>query len=161
MKTLTWKHTSISMVPRLTHQYANPQSMGWAGGYITRQRSYDLRITSWWRHDKETLSILLSLCERNPPVITMGQWRRLCYFLWVGLKERLKKPSVCWWFETPWRRRDVTVTIQYIPIIMQWLVFCYGLVWFSTIRFFMMTSSSGVGFRVTGLLLEESIGHRQ
>ena len=64
---------------------------------------------SWWRHQMETFSALLALCEGNSPVI--GQWIPLtkasdaelwCFFD-LGLNKRLSKQSWDWWFETPSR----------------------------------------------------------
>ena len=43
-----------------------------------------LLLLSWWHHQMETFSVLLALCERNPPVNSIsphkGQWCRALLF---------------------------------------------------------------------------------
>ena len=62
----------------------------------------------WWRHQLETLSALLALCEENPP-ITGGfpsqrpVTRSFDIFFDMRLNKWLSKQSRWWWFETPWR----------------------------------------------------------
>ena len=62
----------------------------------------------WWRHQMKTFSVLLAVCEGNPPV-TGGfpshkrpvTWSFAIFFD-VGMGNRLSKQSKCGWFETPW-----------------------------------------------------------
>ena len=71
---------------------------------------------SWWRHQMETFSALLALCEGNPPV-TGGfpsqrpVTRSFDVFFDLRLNKRLSKHSRRWWFETPsrslWRHCNV------------------------------------------------------
>ena len=67
-----------------------------------------LRIRKWWRHQMETFSAFLALCEGNPPV-TAGflSQRRVTRSLDVlfdlRLDKRLRKQSRRRWFETPAR----------------------------------------------------------
>ena len=74
------------------------------------------RYRTWWRHEMETLSALLALCEGNPPV-TGGfplkrQWRGVVFFD-LRLNKHLSKQSRCRWIETPsrslWRHRNEKV----------------------------------------------------
>ena len=55
-------------------------------------------VNSWWRYNMEMLSMLLALCERNPPDV----------FFDICLNIRLNKECNCWWYETPWPSFDVT-----------------------------------------------------
>ena len=55
---------------------------------------------SWWCHDMEMLSVLLALCEGNPPVIDGFPSQKadnmlLWCFLWCQPK-KLKKTENCW-----------------------------------------------------------------
>ena len=61
-------------------------------------------ITSWWHHQAETFSALLSLCavtgefpSQRPVTRSSDVFFDLC------LKKRLSKQSWGWWFETPSR----------------------------------------------------------
>ena len=62
----------------------------------------------WWRHQLETFSALLALCEENPSV-TGGfpsqrpVTRSFDVFFDLRLNKRLSKRSRCWSFETPSR----------------------------------------------------------
>ena len=61
---------------------------------------------SWWRHQMETCSALLTFCVGNSPVTSEfpheGQWRGALMFPLIGgLNKRLSKQSRRWWFETP------------------------------------------------------------
>ena len=71
---------------------------------------------SWWRHQIETFSALLALCEGNSPVT--GEFpsqrpvrRSFAAFFDLRLNKRLSKQSICLWFETPsrslWRHCNV------------------------------------------------------
>ena len=61
---------------------------------------------TWWRHEMETFSALLALCERNPPV-TGGfpsqrpETRSFGVFFNLHLNKRLRKQSRSMWFGTP------------------------------------------------------------
>ena len=65
-------------------------------------------IASWWRHQMEAYSALLTLCEGNPPV-TGGfpsqkpVTRSFDVFVDLGLNKRFSKQTIRRWFETPWR----------------------------------------------------------
>ena len=61
---------------------------------------------TWWRHQMETFSALLVLCEANSPVT--GEFpsprsvtRSFDLFFDLGLNNRLSKQSKRWWFEIP------------------------------------------------------------
>ena len=69
----------------------------------------------WWRHQMETFSALLALCEGNSPVT--GEFpaqrpvaRSSDVFFDLRRYKRLSKQSWGWWFETPsgslWRHRN-------------------------------------------------------
>ena len=65
-------------------------------------------VFSWWRHQMETFSALLTLCVGNSPVT--GEFpaqrpvtRSFDVFFDLRLNKRLSKQSWCWWFETPSR----------------------------------------------------------
>ena len=73
-------------------------------------------ITStWWRHQMETFSALLTLCAGNSPVT--GEFpaqrpmtRSFNVFFDLRLNKRLSKQSWGWWFETllcPLWRHDI------------------------------------------------------
>ena len=72
--------------------------------------------TSWWRHQMETFSALLTICAGNSPV--SGEFpaqrpvtRSFDVFFDLRLNKRLSKQSWGWWFETLsrplWRHRIV------------------------------------------------------
>ena len=72
---------------------------------------------SWWRHEMETFSALLTICAGNSPV--PGEFpaqrpvtRSFDVFFDLRLNKRLRKQSWGWWFETPsrplWRHRNVS-----------------------------------------------------
>ena len=74
-------------------------------------------IGSWWRHQMETFSALLALCEGNPiqrwiPLTKASDAKLWCFFD-LRLSKWLSKQSICCWFETPssslWRHCDVHV----------------------------------------------------
>ena len=61
---------------------------------------------SWWRHQMETFSALLAICEGNSPV--PGEFpaqrpvtRSFDVFFDLRLNKRLSKHSWGWWLETP------------------------------------------------------------
>ena len=64
--------------------------------------------SSWWRHQMETFSALLALCDGNSPVT--GEFpaqrpvtRIFDVFFDLRPNKRLNKQSWGWWFETPSR----------------------------------------------------------
>ena len=64
-----------------------------------------LLYLSWWRHQMETVSVLLALCEGNSPVT--GEFptqrpvtRNFDVFFDLRLNKRLSKQSWGWWFQT-------------------------------------------------------------
>ena len=63
-----------------------------------------LVLTSWWRHQMETFSVLLAFVRgiHRSPVNSphKGQWRRSLMFLWSVPEQRMSKQSRRWWFET-------------------------------------------------------------
>ena len=66
------------------------------------------RMQSWWRHQMETFSALLALCEENPPVTggfphTGQLTRSFDVFFDLRYNKRLSKQSRRRWFETPSR----------------------------------------------------------
>ena len=71
---------------------------------------------SWWRHQMETFSALLALCEGTSPVTgelpsQRPVTRSFDVFFDLRLNKRLSKPLWGWWFETPsrslWRHCNV------------------------------------------------------
>ena len=73
-------------------------------------------LFSWWRHQMETFSALLAICEdiHRSPVNSpdKGHWRGASmFFFYLPLDIRLSKQSWGWWFETLsrslWRHRNV------------------------------------------------------
>ena len=63
---------------------------------------------SWWRHQMETFSALLTICAGNSPVPSEfpGQrpvTRNFDVFFDLRLNKRLSKQWWVWWFETPSR----------------------------------------------------------
>ena len=81
---------------------------------------------SWWRHQMETFSALLALCEGNPK-ITGGfppqrpLTRSFGVFFHLRLNKRFSKQSRRRWFETPscllWRHcSDFPVTVTFIGL---------------------------------------------
>ena len=71
---------------------------------------------SWWRHQMETFSALLTLCTGNTAVTSEFPSQRpvtrsFDVFFDLCLNKRLSKQSSGWWFETPscsfWRQCNV------------------------------------------------------
>ena len=89
----------------------------WRAGTRTARTPIELYMTSWWRHQMETFSVLLALCAGNSPV--PGKFpahrpvtRSFDIFFDLRLNKRLSKQSWGWWFEMPpwslWRHCNVT-----------------------------------------------------
>ena len=80
---------------------------------------------AWWRHQMETFSALLALCEGNPPV-TGGPpsqrpvTRRFDVFFDLRLNKRLSKQSRRRWFETQsrslWRHCDFNEHAHFVHV---------------------------------------------
>ena len=87
-----------------------------SGGWSPDSEDAWLKLT-WWRHQMETFTALLALCEGNPPVA--GEFpsqrpvtRSFDVFFDLRLNKRLNKQSRRRWFETQscslWRHWNVT-----------------------------------------------------
>ena len=87
----------------------------------TRQSTHATWRISWWRHQMETFSALLTICAGNSPVT--GEFpaqrpvtRSFDVFFNLRLNKRLTKQSWGWWFETPsrplWRHDNVSLINQ-------------------------------------------------
>ena len=119
--------------------------------------------TPWWRHQLETFSALLALGEGNPPVTLSVN-----VFFNLSLNKRLKKQSRRGWYETPscsaWRHCNDIMTPGchcYERIVpRQRRVSPTLSVKRGPDDYFMMTSSNGNIFRVTGHLCGEFTGPR-
>ena len=77
------------------------RSASWQDRTICSQQKWQ----SWWRHQMETFSTLLALCEGNSPVTREFPSQRpvtrsLDVFFHRDLNKRLSKQSRRWWFET-------------------------------------------------------------
>ena len=75
---------------------------------------------TWWRHQMETFSALLVLCEGNPPATDGFPWQRpvtlnFVVFFDLCLNKRSSKQSTCRWCETSshslWRYCNETCII--------------------------------------------------
>ena len=86
---------------------------------------YSNALISWWRHQMETLSALLTFCEGNSS--STGEFfpqrpvtRSLDVFFYLRQNKRLSKQWWGWWFETPsrplWRHFNDNKT----PITQPW-----------------------------------------
>ena len=67
-----------------------------------------LHQNPWWRHQMETFSALLVMCEGNPPVTAWFPSQRPAtrgfdFFFNLRLNKLFNKQSLCWWIETPSR----------------------------------------------------------
>ena len=101
----------------------NKQPWGW---WFGRHRAhYDVTIMTWWRHQMETFSALLSICAGNSPV--PGEFptqrpvtRSFDIYFHLRPDTRLSKQSRGWWFETLshslWRHCNESVTCQCLDI---------------------------------------------
>ena len=76
--------------------------------YMNQCWLFSTHIMMARRHQMETFSALLALCEGNPPVTDGFPSQRpvsrsFDVFFDVRLNKRPSKQSRCSWFETPWR----------------------------------------------------------
>ena len=68
---------------------------------------WNITMGTWWRHQMETFSVLLALCQGNPPVYGRLPSQRPVtrnfdvFFDLLRLNKRLSKQSRRWWSETP------------------------------------------------------------
>ena len=52
---------------------------------------FGITSIAWWRHQMETFSALLALCEGNPPLTpNKGQWREALCFLWSAPDQKIE-----------------------------------------------------------------------
>ena len=75
-------------------------------------RCWPSTIMSRWRHQMETFSALLALCEGNPPATggfpsQRSVTRSFDVFFDESLNRQLNIQWNCRWFETPWSPCDV------------------------------------------------------
>ena len=95
------------------------------------------RISSWWRHQMETSSALLALCEENPPVTSAFPSQRPVMWSFDGffdlrLNIQLSKQSRHQWFGTPSRSlRHYNDVISYHIRQIQLYHACW---WFGNVR---------------------------
>ena len=76
------------------------------GNTNTEKCTYGDQALTWWRHQMETFSAWLALCEGNPPVsggFTSQRpvTRSFDIFIDQRLNKRMSKPSRRRWLETP------------------------------------------------------------
>ena len=76
--------------------------------WLHASNGFENKVITWWRHQMETISALLALCEGNSPATgefpSQSQRRGvLMFFFYLRLNKRLSKQSRRWWFETPSR----------------------------------------------------------
>ena len=78
--------------------------------------------STWWRHQMETFSVFLALCEGNSLVtgeVTTQRPVTQSFVVFFDLRpnKRLSKQSWCWWSETPsrslWRHYNEVKMIMY------------------------------------------------
>ena len=80
---------------------------------------------SWWRHQMETLSALLTIFTGNSPVTQWPVTRSFDVFFDLRLNKRLSKQSRGWWFETLsrpiGRHCNVTSSLWGISTSLRWI----------------------------------------
>ena len=95
----------------LYYVFYNPYKAKLLGEHA--QPSNHWHAFSWWRHQMETFSALLALCEGNTGGFPSQRpvTRSFDVFFDLPLNKRSSKQSGCPWFETPsrplWRRCNV------------------------------------------------------
>ena len=102
-----WKTNVSEMGPVIVH-YGESVFCHYHWSQYSIVLSSPLHHFTWWRHEMETFSALLALCEGNSPVT--GEFpsqrpvaRSFGVFFDLRLNKRLSKQSWGWWFETPSR----------------------------------------------------------
>ena len=107
----------ILVIPMITGQAKYTSLMGFTskmtpGSHICVSRV----VGTWWRHQMETISVLLAICAGNSPVpgevpAQRPVTRSFDVFFDLRLNKRLSKHSCGWWFKTSsrplWRHRNV------------------------------------------------------
>ena len=85
---------------------------------------------TWWRHQMETFSALLTICAENSPVTGefsahRSMTRSFDVFFDLRLNKRLSKQWWGWWFETPlcplWRHCNKTQTTLHAAVGNTWI----------------------------------------
>ena len=120
---------------------------------------------AWWRHQMEIFSTLLAICAENSPV--PGEFpaqrpvtRNFDVFFDLRPNKRLNKQWWGWWFETIshplWRHRNGH-KIHPIARPVRRGMGCP--LWVETYNFMMMSSNGNI-FRVTGQSCGKFTGHR-
>ena len=89
----------------------------------THWRMQGLINWTWWRHQIETFSVLLALCEGNPPIpLTKASAVKFGVFFDLRLNKQLSKQSRRRWFETPlrslWRHCNILILFFKYVVIM-------------------------------------------
>ena len=88
-------------------------------GIVNHRNKENVSPFAWWRHQMETFSALLALCDGNSPVTDEFLWqvpvtRSFEVFFDLCLNKRLSKQSWDWWVETPskgkWFRASTSST---------------------------------------------------
>ena len=112
------KLLSCRVAGYLSHHVAHVESL--LKVFASKEEQHGCQVItvqwSWWRHEMETFSALLALCEGNPPVtFTNGVTRSFDVFFDLCLSKRLSKESRRRWFETPsrslWRHCNGSVSL--------------------------------------------------
>ena len=92
----------MKIIPNRPH--SRMREMDSSGG---KGENYDdMTWKQWWHHQMETFSVLLALCEGNPPVTGGFPSQRpvtqsFDVFFYMCLNKRLSKQLKCQWFEMP------------------------------------------------------------
>ena len=111
-----WRHHVRKMVPCLpwtsiTNVCTRARVETWYIVQSIGNTLYHWLTPLWWRHDMDTLSALLSLCEGGiSHKGIMGNDAELWRFLCFRLDKVLSKQSSCQWSETHWDSREATLT---------------------------------------------------
>ena len=116
VKITTWRGTGNKRLsePMVANwQVTRPRWYLWTW-YGTNKWFFD---HPWWRHQTETFSVLLALCEGKPPVTFGFPYQRPVTrtfgFFYLRLNKRLSNRSRRRWCETPshplWRHSNVEI----------------------------------------------------
>ena len=92
-------------------------------------------LTTWWRHQMETFSALLTICAGNSPVpcefpAQRPETRSFGIFFDLRLYKRLSKQSWGWWFETLprplWRHtNEISQKSRHLELMWAcWISYC-------------------------------------
>ena len=118
------------------------------GGYVSRRQSQFLNLRKFsfarWRHQMETFSALLAICEFTSEFT--GEFptqrpvtRSFDVFFDLRLNKRLRKQLWGWWFETPlwplWRHcnGDLLVHLK-SSLLPRWVLSYERFSWFHVLR---------------------------